>query len=281
MQKSLSIIIPVYKVTEENRFKYFEYLIESISKNVLQFRNDDFLKEIIIVNDYVEENPYNQIHSVLSNYGLESKLSFINNEQNYGQAMSRNIGAKMATGDYLHFIDQDDYISDNYYYLLLNSKATDIIFGHPNLFYANNKRKVDALKLTAVLLYKHTKHLSKLRILLLNNIAYSTGQYIITGKTFFLVNGYPDLKSKGCDDYGILFNLAFEKNIKFSYCKNAIFTYRIHSTQNRKSLNMKNSLLEFFSRRADFSIYSIVIKHFKISRLGLLSRLTFLIFFNK
>lgn len=281
MIKTLSVIIPVYKVTENKTFKYFDELIESISINIKNLEHSAQLKEIIIVNDYTEMDPYDSIKLIFDKYNLNDKLIYIHNKENLGQAMARNIGAKKAKGSFLHFIDQDDYISDNFYSFLLKKDQGKIIFGYPRLFSISKNSFINGIKFTADILFKRIKYLSGLRVLLLNNIAFSPGQYIIEKNIFFQVNGFPDLKNKGCDDYGILFNLAFINKIRIGYNRKAEFTYRIHESQSRKTLNMKNSLIEFFDKRKENTVASNYLKKFKIGNYKYLRLISYLCFFNR
>ena len=124
----LSIIIPVYNV--EN---YISQCLESIFSQSFK----DF--EIICVNDGSSDNSL----GVLQNFKAKDDRIIIIDKKNEGSGIARNAGLAMAKGDYVYFVDGDDWIEDNALEKMV-SKAdelkTDIlIFG--GLSYYNNKGK--------------------------------------------------------------------------------------------------------------------------------------------
>ena len=92
MQKKprFSIIVPVY-----NTEKYLKRCLDSISKQSFT----DY--EVIIVNDGSTDNSSN----IISKYPYK-----VINQENQGLSMARNNGVKVSSGDYLIFLDSDDYI---------------------------------------------------------------------------------------------------------------------------------------------------------------------------
>ena len=92
MQKKprFSIIVPVYNVE-----KYLKRCLDSISKQSFT----DY--EVIIVNDGSTDNS----SSIISKYPYKAI-----NQENQGLSMARNNGVKVSRGDYLIFLDSDDYI---------------------------------------------------------------------------------------------------------------------------------------------------------------------------
>lgn len=85
-----SIIIPVYNVE-----KYLEKCLDSIKNQTYK----DY--EVIIVNDGTKDNSMD----------IAKKYDFkIINQKNQGLSAARNTGVKNATGDYLLFVDSDDYL---------------------------------------------------------------------------------------------------------------------------------------------------------------------------
>lgn len=117
-QIRLSIIIPVY-----NTEKYFARCIESIEKQ--SYKN----LEIIVVDDASPGN----IAEMMEKYAAEDKrIRFIRNKTNQGLFRTRVLGAKKASGDYIAFLDSDDYVSMDYYHRLLAKAAeeqADIVIG--------------------------------------------------------------------------------------------------------------------------------------------------------
>lgn len=123
----LSIVIPVYNVE-----KYIDECIESILKQSFT----DY--EVILVDD----GSTDKSSFICDEYA--EKYSFINviHKPNGGQADARNVGLNEAKGEYILFIDSDDYISDNYFFedVYNASNGNDIICFKFQKYFENTKR---------------------------------------------------------------------------------------------------------------------------------------------
>ena len=90
-------------------------------------------EELIIIDDCSTDSTVSLISKFTVN---DSKIIFIQNSYNVGQAASRNIASKFATGEVLIFFDDDD-TSNNLRaenHLLLHEKGADITFVSSLLF---------------------------------------------------------------------------------------------------------------------------------------------------
>ena len=94
----VSVIIPVYNVE-----KYIDKCLESV---VNQTYNDI---EIIVVNDGTKDNSEEIINNYLKKYNNVKYLI----KENGGLSDARNYGVKYATGEYIAFLDADDYLDYN------------------------------------------------------------------------------------------------------------------------------------------------------------------------
>lgn len=96
-----SIIIPVYNVEE-----YLEQCLESVKKQTYH----DY--EVIIVNDGTKDRSM----EIAKKYPYK-----IINQKNQGLSVARNTGVKHATGDYILFLDSDDYLEEKTLSSIANS----------------------------------------------------------------------------------------------------------------------------------------------------------------
>lgn len=104
MNELISVIVPIYK-TEQ----YLTDCIESI-------RNQTYKNlEIILVNDGSPDNSL----SICEKFAAKDPRIKIVNRKNGGLSAARNSGLEVATGEYVAFIDSDDYIEPHMYQLLL------------------------------------------------------------------------------------------------------------------------------------------------------------------
>lgn len=101
----VSIIIPVYKVEE-----YLDECIESVIRQSYQSI------EIILVDDGSPD----QCPAICDEYAEKDSRVKVIHQKNGGLSAARNSGIKMAKGDYIAFIDSDDYIAENFIEKLFN-----------------------------------------------------------------------------------------------------------------------------------------------------------------
>lgn len=122
----ISIIIPCYNVAQ-----YIEKCIESIISQSLQ----DY--EIIVINDGSSDN----ILDILKKYNNNQKIKVYSFE-NQGVAQARNEGILRANGEYILFVDPDDYIEPNTLEVLYNESQKDdfdaIRFGFKKIYVDQN-----------------------------------------------------------------------------------------------------------------------------------------------
>lgn len=114
----VSIIIPVY-----NSEKDIGRCLDSIVKQTYI----DY--EIIIVNDGSEDSSQNIIDEYKKRYPKKIKSYY---QQNRGASVARNKGLEYASGEYVFFIDNDDYIEIDYiktFVEAIETKEVDIVIG--------------------------------------------------------------------------------------------------------------------------------------------------------
>lgn len=103
-----SIIVPVYNVEE-----YIDDCLRSIKNQTFK----DY--EVIVVNDGTKDNSMD----IVKKYDVE-----IINQENGGLSAARNTGVKKAKGDYLIFLDSDDFIEEE-----LLEKINDSLEDNPDI----------------------------------------------------------------------------------------------------------------------------------------------------
>lgn len=99
----VSVIIP--------NFNYDQYIEQAIS-SVLNSNFDQNGMEIIVVDDASTDNSVGVIGKMM--YQSNVPIRLVKNEVNMGLAVSRNRGIAHSTGEYLFFLDSDNYIHENY-----------------------------------------------------------------------------------------------------------------------------------------------------------------------
>ena len=102
----LSIIVPIYNVE-----KYLSRCIESILNQTFK----DF--ELILVNDGSTDN----CKEICEKYKRMDSRIIVANKKNGGLSSARNLGIDISKGDYIGFVDSDDFIDVHMYEILLNT----------------------------------------------------------------------------------------------------------------------------------------------------------------
>ena len=115
-QPLVSIIIPVY-----NTEKYLRQCLDSVVNQTLK----DI--EIICVNDGSTDNSLN----ILKEYKEKDNRIKVFNIENHGVSYARNLGLNNVSGEYVVFIDSDDYVNDVFIEELYNNELetfSDLVF---------------------------------------------------------------------------------------------------------------------------------------------------------
>lgn len=104
---TISVIVPIY-----NAEKFLHYCIDSIL-------NQSFVDfEILLVNDGSTDNS----GRICDEYAGKDTRAKVIHKQNGGVSSARNAGIEAAKGEYICFVDSDDYLESNYLKELVETK---------------------------------------------------------------------------------------------------------------------------------------------------------------
>lgn len=119
MKPEISIIVPVYNVE-----KYLTRCVESLKNQTIQNL------EIILIDD----GSTDESGKICDELKKEDQRIKVMHKQNEGQGIARNFGIEIAEGEYVAFVDSDDYIEEETYQYMLNQmkacKADLACFGY-------------------------------------------------------------------------------------------------------------------------------------------------------
>lgn len=121
----VSVIVPVYNVE-----KYLKRCLNSLINQTLS----DI--DIICINDGSKDSSL----QILEQYAQKDSRIVIYNQENSGLSVARNTGLEHASGEYIGFVDSDDWVDLDFYEKLYNSAknnnadiaVADFIREHPN-----------------------------------------------------------------------------------------------------------------------------------------------------
>ena len=231
--KKISIIVPCYG-TEQYVEKCINSLLNQTYKNL----------EIIVVNDCSKGNMQEILDKISAK---DDRIKVITNEVNKGLLHTRIIGSKEATGDYVAFVDSDDYVDLDFYRLLINNaeeNKSDIVISN----YARNEKGI-----------KHINGLQNNS----NNVVYEGKEFY---KRYFKQTGriiryhviwdklikksvwdkVLDEVTKIKDRVVMTEDFAFSSIAlyyakKVSFCDEAVYFYSINDNQSTSTTNLKVS----------------------------------------
>lgn len=96
----VSIIVPMYNV---------EKFIEKYVKSLMNQSHKDI--EIILVDDGLPD----QSPEIIDRIAIEDQRVHVIHQQNKGVSAARNAGLQCATGEYVMFVDGDDWVDSDYF----------------------------------------------------------------------------------------------------------------------------------------------------------------------
>ncbi len=216
MENLISVIIPVYNV-EKYLDKCFETLLNQTYNNI----------EFIFVNDCSTDNS----EKIIKTYQKQDqRIIYLKNKTNKGAGYSRNQGLDKAKGEYIGFIDPDDYISLNFYEKLITEmikEKSDLGITDIKVTYEDTKEEITAKA--------YDKELTKLNIV-------NTGLAASSCNKLFkkeLIKQYKYEVGKMNEDVAVVIPAIINAK-KITYCEDVYYYYlqRGNSTQNA-SLNEK------------------------------------------
>lgn len=130
----ISIIVPVY-----NMEKYLEKCLDSLVNQTLKEI------EIIVINDGSKDNSIN----ILKQYAKKYKNIKIYDHDNQGISKTRNFGIEKAKGEYIAFIDSDDYVDTRMFEVMYERAKKDnldiVVCDYYN--YYENRNEIEKFKI--------------------------------------------------------------------------------------------------------------------------------------
>jgi len=206
----VSVIIPVY-----NSEKYLKQCLDSVVNQTLK----DI--EIIVVNDGSTDNSL----KIIQEYSNKYKNIKVINKQNEGCYKARNVGLETAKGEYIAFLDSDDYIEFNMYEKLYSkAKETDADIVSSNYYILeNNKLKIVDFYSSIKLLEKTNNKLVGAENILLDAVIWSR----IFKRQMLIDKGIMFHSDIHTADDAFFHALTMLNANKIIYIPDVLYTYRI------------------------------------------------------
>ena len=222
----LSIIIPIYNLED-----YISYCLDSIVSQVKEN------VEIILIDDGSKDKSREICESYCEKY-CYIKYFY---QDNAGVSVARNNGLKKAVGDYILFVDGDDWIINNSIPQIINkiknNREVDIFAGD-FVKSKNNHTKSKKVKNTSLNLKKYDFPENLIKLFETNNFNPSLWCNIIKRNLFFSNNILLDANVKYTEDMDCMLQL-FLKAKKIDFIEKPFYVYRQNQASATHSCSLK------------------------------------------
>ena len=257
MEQKISIVVPFYNV-EKYANKCIKSIVDQTYKNL----------EIILVDDGSKDSS-GKICDDWKN--KDSRINVLHKE-NGGLSDARNFGLKYATGEYILFIDSDDFIEKNMIADMLkvaNERNSDIVIC--DFVQIKEEEAPIFNKENQINVFTNIEAINEL---LLENTITNHAWNKLYKKELFENIEYP--KGRNFEDIGTTY-LLFEKSKKIVHIKNQYYAYVLRGNSITGKLSKKSLFDEIFlvNKRYNYlkeKFGNEVTKNLKINRLGLIIR---------
>lgn len=202
----ISVIVPVYKVE-----KYIRRCVDSILAQTFT----DF--ELILIDDGSPDNS----GSICDEYVTRDARVQVIHKENGGVSSARNVGIDAANGNWITFVDSDDYVKETYLEDLYEPEYDVVVTGHKIIDVDTNKSydlrinkeeffNIEADTISAIMdsngntwLYLMTSHLFKKSIIKKYDVIFDN-KYCFREDSLFMVHYFVHCHSiiiKSCINY--------------------------------------------------------------------------------
>ena len=209
MEIKVSVIVPVYKVEQ-----YLPACLDSLVKQTLEEI------EILVINDGSPDNSQQIIDQYAARYPGKIR-PFI--KENGGLSDARNYGVQFAKGEYLGFVDSDDYVADNMFELLYSKAAeesADVAVSNYSNVDETGKAKGRIIISNPGIFSRSVEESPEI---LLQSKSYAWNK--IYKRDWYLRNGFSFPRGQWFEDSAVIYNMLYLAN-KVSCVTECLYFYR-------------------------------------------------------
>lgn len=189
--------------------------------------------EVIVVDDGSNYDIKNYIKINFSNDYESGLLKVFINEKNFGAAKSRNIGVGKSNGNYISFLDSDDYWESKKLDKQIDKFKKNL---NLDLVYCDQYLLIDGVKMSS---NKKMINSNILNELINGWTAPNTSTLMYRKESFERVGGF-DEKLKSCQDHDLWFKIARE-NFNIDYVDEPL-SYFVIDSVDRMSYHLENRM---------------------------------------
>ncbi|RME11965.1 MAG: glycosyltransferase family 2 protein [Aquificota bacterium] len=218
----VSVILPVY-----NGERYIAHAIQCVLEQ--EYRVD----EILVIDDASTDRTPQIVKSEFSRW-----VSYYRNERNMERCYSRNLGAKLARGDYIFFLDHDDLWEKGYIKTVLQN------WGNADIVYCFPRKLIDS--------EGNVIKTSRKRLPQDSGILIFSGMVGYPSATAFRRNSFPEYRDEFMlrEDWEV-FIRAFLEGLRIRIVDQSMVMIREHSGRSSKSIRLYRGTMAVYRAYRD------------------------------
>lgn len=218
----VSVIIPVF-----NSESYLEKCVDSIlSQTLIDI-------EVILIDDGSTDDSLQIIKQYVKKYSNVKYKS----KKNEGQAIARNLGIEMATGEFICFVDSDDYIDNT----MLEKLYENALKNNSDIVVCDYVEEYGNKQIEKKSLFVNAENLHKSYIL---SVAGPCSKII--KKEIFMQNNIKFLENNIYEDLAIIPSLVLYTK-KISYCEEILYHYVVRNNSTMQQPKYDKKLESIFN----------------------------------
>ena len=240
---TVSVIIPAY-----NRAHVVDQAINSVLQQIYQ----DF--EIIVVDDASTDNT----EDVVKGFG-DPRIHYLRQQQNRGAPWARNLGAEVARGEYLAFLDSDDLWYPEFLKrqlaVLINLPPTVGMSCSNMMQKVGDSRRVMGPGMRSLTFDENLIHADGI----------CSSSFVVRGASFHTIGGF-DVKFSSFQDFDFLLRMAAQYRIEST--DDVLFEYRLGDDSISRNMASKSKGFERIINIYQRDILRLGLMHRYLFRLG-------------
>ncbi|MFV9550615.1 glycosyltransferase family 2 protein [Algibacter sp. PT7-4] len=232
---SVSVIIPVF-----NAGRFIEKAIQSA---LIQ----EEVQEVIVVNDGSTDNSLVLIKE-LQKTDQRIKIFHHKNNENKGRSISRNLGIKKATGNYMAFLDADDFFLENRFLkdkeLFETKQECDGVYNAIGAEFYRKPTLTEKEELTLFTVKKKIKPKDLFKVLIEGEAGHFSIDALTVKKSIFNKVGYFNKSLEVSEDTELLWRMALKCNLEAGIIDRPVAMRGVHQENvfNNQDLYKKNRI---------------------------------------
>lgn len=215
--KKISIIVPVYKV-EEDLDRCVQSIVDQTYKNL----------EILLIDDGSPDN----CPAMCDEWAKKDKRIKVIHKENGGVSSVRNLGLELATGEYIGFVDSDDYIDATMYEKLYNKiqedKSDFVACGFIKVFEDGRQQIIQEINWKNVNAINFIEYLTSANATISKNKKTTTNIMGSIWRMLFkkeIISSVKFRKMKIAEDMMFLLDVTKNEKLKISYLDEYLYYY--------------------------------------------------------